>query len=383
MAYSQTVHKTALPGSRLPQWLAVIALVYVLISAVGLIGTGFKAATGGQAEELFSFAVNPFVGLIIGILATVLIQSSTSVTALIVGMVAGGLPVAIAVPMILGSNVGTTVTSSFVSLGYVRNKEEFRRAFAAASVHDFFNLIAVVIFLPLEIMFGVLERSAAAITGLFMGDANLSMSGMNFMGALTKPLVGALQGVANLLPGAFAGLIMVVIGLAMIILAISQISKLLKMLMVGKAKAVMHNAIGKGPVTGIVSGTVVTVIVQSSSVTTSLMVPLAGAGTFTTRQIYPFTLGANIGTTLTALLAATAVSGAVAASALQIALVHVLYNLFAVALIFGLPFLRYLPVLGAETLAALAAQRKIYAVAWILGVFLVLPLLLLAITTIF
>lgn len=383
MAHAPTLDQTASPGSQLPQWLAVAALVYVLISAVGLIGTGFKSATGGQAEELFSFATNPFVGLVIGILATVLIQSSTSVTALIVGLVAGGLPVSIAVPMILGSNVGTTVTSTFVSLGYVRSKEEFRRAFAAATVHDFFNLIAVVIFLPLEIMFGLLERSAAAVANLFVGDSNLSMSGMNFMGMLTKPLVGTLESASNLLPGIFAGLAMVVIGLALIILAIAKISKLLKTLMVGKAKAVMHNAIGKGPVSGILSGTVVTVIVQSSSVTTSLMVPLAGAGTFTTRQIYPFTLGANIGTTLTALLAATAVSGAVAASAMQIALVHVLYNLFAVTIIFGLPFLRYLPVQGAELLAALATQRKIYAVVWILGVFVVLPLLLLAITTIF
>ncbi|MEN2980168.1 Na/Pi symporter [Tistrella bauzanensis] len=383
MTETQALDQSAESGRRLPQWLGVIALIYVLISAVSVIGTGFKVATGGQAQELFSFAINPYVGLVIGILATALIQSSSTVTSLIVGMVAGGLPVAIAVPMIMGSNVGTTVTNTLVSLGHVRSKDEFRRAFAAATVHDFFNLLAVVIFLPLEIMFGILERTAMSITGLFVGDANLSMSSVNFMKMLTKPLVGTLEGVSNLLPGIFAGLAMVVIGLALIFLAITYIGKLLKVLMVGKAKEIMHRAIGKGPITGIFSGTLVTVFVQSSSTTTSLMVPLAGAGTFSLRQIYPFMLGANIGTTVTALLAATAVGGAVAVPAMQIALVHMLFNIFAVLVIFGLPFLRDLPIYGAEMLGALASERKIYAAAWIVGVFLLLPLLLIAITTSF
>lgn len=383
MTETQALDQSAGSGRRLPQWLGVIALIYVLISAVSVIGTGFKVATGGQAQELFSFAINPYVGLVIGILATALIQSSSTVTSLIVGMVAGGLPVAIAVPMIMGSNVGTTVTNTLVSLGHVRSKDEFRRAFAAATVHDFFNLLAVVIFLPLEIMFGILERTAMSITGLFVGDANLSMSSVNFMKMLTKPLVGTLEGVSNLLPGIFAGLAMVVIGLALIFLAITYIGKLLKVLMVGKAKEIMHRAIGKGPITGIFSGTLVTVFVQSSSTTTSLMVPLAGAGTFSLRQIYPFMLGANIGTTVTALLAATAVGGAVAVPAMQIALVHMLFNIFAVLVIFGLPFLRDLPIYGAEMLGALASERKIYAAAWIVGVFLLLPLLLIAITTSF
>lgn len=383
MGHTETFDHAPSSGNRLPQWLGVFALIYVLISAVSLIGTGFKVATGGQAQELFSFATNPYVGLVIGIVATALIQSSSTVTSLIVGMVAGGLPVSIAVPMIMGSNVGTTVTNTLVSLGHVRSKEEFRKAFAAATVHDFFNLLAIMIFLPLEIMFGLLERCASAITGIFVSDTNLSMSDVNFMKTFTQPLVGSLESVSNLLPGVFAGIAMVIIGLVLIFSAITFIGSLLKVLMVGKAKEIMHRAIGKGPVTGIFSGTLVTFFVQSSSTTTSLMVPLAGAGTFTIRQIYPFMLGANIGTTVTALLAATAVSGAVAIPAMQIALVHMLFNVFAVLVIFGLPFLRDLPIRGAEILGRLASEKKIYAAAWIVGVFLLLPLVLIALTTVF
>lgn len=384
MSHVETLDRASAPGAgRTLQWLAVIALIYLLICAVSLIGSGFKVATGGQAQELFSFASNPFVALVIGIVATSLIQSSSTVSSLIVGMVAGGLPVAIAVPMIMGSNIGTTVTNTLVSLGHVRSKDEFRRAFSAATVHDFFNLIAVAIFLPLEIMFHPLERTAGATAGLLLGDTNLSMSGMNFMKKLTAPVVGTVEGIANLLPGIFAGLAMVMIGLALIFLAITYIGKLLKVLMIGKAKAVLHAAIGRGPIAGIGSGTLVTILVQSSSTTTSLMVPLVGAGTFTTKQIYPFMLGANIGTCVTALLAATAVTGAVAAHALEIAFVHLFFNVLAVLVVFGLPFLRNIPIMGADWLAALAAEKKIYAAAWVLGVFFALPLLLVAATSIF
>ena len=373
----------AVSGNRWPQWLAVLGLIYVLICAVSMIGSGFKAATGGQAQELFSFASNPYIGLVIGIVATALIQSSSTVTSLIVGLVAGGLPVGIAIPMIMGSNVGTTVTNTLVSLGHVRDKSEFRRAFSAATVHDFFNLIAVAIFLPLEIMFGLLERVSAWLATLLVGADSYSMSDMNFMKALTKPFVNLVDGATGMLPGAMAGLAMVVIGLVLIFVAITYTGKLLKVLMGGKAKEVLHSAIGRGPVAGIASGALVTTFVQSSSTTTSLMVPLAGSGTFSLRQIYPFMLGANIGTTVTALLAATAVGGAVASSALQIALVHLMFNVFAVVVIFGLPFLRELPLQGAEWLADIAAEKKIFAAIWMLGVFNVLPLLLIAASMVF
>ena len=373
----------AVSGNRWPQWLAVLGLIYVLICAVSMIGSGFKAATGGQAQELFSFASNPYIGLVIGIVATALIQSSSTVTSLIVGMVAGGLPVGIAIPMIMGSNVGTTVTNTLVSLGHVRDKTEFRRAFSAATVHDFFNLIAVAIFLPLEIMFGLLEKVSAWLAALLVGADSYSMSAMNFMKALTKPFVNLVDGATGMLPGAMAGAAMVVIGLVLIFVAITYTGKLLKGLMGGKAKEVLHSAIGRGPVAGIASGALVTTFVQSSSTTTSLMVPLAGSGTFSLRQIYPFMLGANIGTTVTALLAATAVGGAVASSALQIALVHLMFNVFAVVVIFGLPFLRELPLQGAEWLADIAAEKKIFAAIWMLGVFVVLPLLLIAASMVF
>ncbi|RBW41516.1 Na/Pi cotransporter family protein [Psychromonas sp. B3M02] len=363
------------------QWITVALLIYLLICAVGIIGSGFKMSVGGHATELFAFASNPFAGLVVGIVATALIQSSSTVTSIIVGLVAGGLPVELAVPMVMGANVGTSITNTIVSLGHVRAKEEFKRAFSAATVHDFFNLLSVLIFLPLEIAFGFLERMGGWLASLFYGAGDTSIKGFNFVKAATAPVVDSFKSVGNSLGEQVGGVSLIIVGILLIFVAITLVGKLLKKLMVGKAKGIMHTAIGRGPVSGITSGTLVTILVQSSSTTTSLMIPLAGSGAFKLKDIYPFTLGANIGTCITAVLAATAVTGN-AEAALQIAFIHLVYNILGVLVIYGIPALRNLPVKAAEALGATAAENKFAALGYILGVFFVIPALCLTVSSI-
>ncbi|MGD8914645.1 MAG: Na/Pi symporter [Candidatus Thiodiazotropha sp.] len=365
-------------SSNWKQWLGIAFLVYLLLVAVGMIGSGFKMAAGSQAKELFEFASNPVTALVIGVLATALIQSSSTVTSIIVGLVAGGMPVEIAIPMVMGANIGTTVTNTIVSLGMVRQGEDFRRAFAAATIHDFFNVLSVVIFLPLEVMFGFLEKMGAYLASLMVGGESMSVKGFNFIKPLVKPPLNLLKdtfgsmGFSDLIVGA----VLIILGITLIFFVITAIGKILKVVMVGKAKVILHNAVGRGPVSGITSGTLITVLVQSSSTTTSLIVPLAGSGVFSLRQVYPFTLGANIGTTITALLAATAVTGANAIFALQIALIHFLYNLIGVVVIYGIPFLRGIPIKAAEILSVLAQKNKIYVAGYMLLVFVIIPIIL-------
>ncbi len=370
-------------GQALPQssaggtgqrWALVGLLVYLLLIAVSLIGGGFKIAAGDQAKELFAFATNPVVALVVGTVATALIQSSSTVTSIIVGLVAGGLPVQIAIPMVMGANIGTTITNTIVSLGHVRRGDEFRRAFAAATIHDFFNLLSVAVFLPLEIAFGVLEKSGAYLARLMVGGESMSPKGLNFIKPLVKPPVKFVQDtVLAPFPEVLTGVLMIVLGIVAIFFVINVIGRQLRVLMVGRAKEILHAAVGRGPLAGIGSGTLMTVLVQSSSTTTSLIVPLAGTGVFSLRQVYPFTLGANIGTCITALLAATAVTGVNAVFALQIALIHLLYNVAGVIVIYGIPWLRNLPLWAAERLAEAAVRRKVYALAYLLVVFFVLP----------
>lgn len=367
------------------EWLVVAFAIYVLITAVSGIGAGFKMAAGDQAGELFQFAANPFVGLLVGILATVLTQSSSTTTAITVGMVAGGLPIGIAVPILLGANIGTTVTSTLVSLGMARDRRVFERAFGAASVHDMYNLLSVLIFLPLELMFGILERSSGWLAGVTGGsDGGPIAAVFTAIGAgvkaFTDPGVDVLKWGVSPLAEVWAGIVLILLGVVLILAVIDLIGKMLKVLMVGRAEKIFHTAVGRGPLSGIASGTLITVMVQSSSTTTSLAVPLVGSGKFSVKQIFPFTIGANIGTTLTALIAAFAFTGVEGEAALQAAYVHVLYNLFCATVIFGLPFLRPLPVAAALWLARLGAANKLYVVAWVLGVFLVIPGLLLLVS---
>lgn len=363
-------------------WVLIAILIYGLLVAVSTIGSGFKLAAGEQAKELFAFASNPITALVIGIVATALIQSSSTVTSIIVGLVAGGLPVEMAIPMVMGANIGTTITNTIVSIGMVKASDEFKRAFSAATIHDFFNLLSVIIFLPLEIMFGFLEKLGAYFASLLVGGDSMSIKGFNFIKPIVKPATSTIENIFQSIGfgSTTVGVLMIIFGIALIFLVITYIGKLLKVLMVGKAKDILHKAVGRGPISGITSGTAITVLVQSSSTTTSLIVPLAGSGVFSLRQIYPFTLGANIGTTITAILAATAVGGPLAIFALQIALIHFIYNLLGVIFIYGIPFLREIPIKLAEALASLAVKRKIYIVLYVLTVFFILPALLIAFT---
>lgn len=360
---------------KLFSWLVLLASLYAMLLAVGIVGSGFKWISGGKegAEQLFSFAVNPFLSLLVGILATALVQSSSTVTSVIVGLVAGGMPVEAAIPMIMGANIGTTITNTLVSLGHATKKDEFRQAFAAATVHDFFNLLAVMIFLPLEMMFGLLEHLSGALAPYLAASPSATMHDYNFMGMITKPAIHLVKDGLGFLPAKVAAGTMIFLGVILIFASITLMGKVLRTLMVGRAKQLLHAAIGRGPISGISSGVVMTVLVQSSSTTTSMAVPLVGTGVFTVRDIYPFTLGANIGTCITAILAATAISGAPGVLAMQIALVHLLYNVLGVILVYGIPFLREVPLNCANKLAAVASKRHSLAALYVLSVFFIIP----------
>lgn len=365
----------------LMRWANLVFMLYLLLLAVSMVGGGFKLATGEQAKTLFEFASHPVAGLMIGLVATALIQSSSTVTSIIVGLVAGGLPVETAIPMIMGANIGTTVTNTLVSLGHMRCKVEFKRAFASATVHDFFNLLAVLIFLPIEMMFGMLEKISHWLISPMLATGDMSIKGFNFVKPITKPVISALKEPLGAFSDSIAGIILIALGIITVFLAITIMGKLMKKLMVGRAKDILQSAIGKGPIHGIVSGSIVTVLVQSSSTTTSLMVPLVGTGVLKVRDIYPFTLGANIGTCITALLAATAVTGEYAVFALQIALVHLTFNILATVFIFGIPFLRELPLKGADIISDMAMKNKSVVAIYLIAVFIVMPGAILALTT--
>ena len=371
-------HERDSPGGKILKWISIVALTYLLLASINMISGGFKWFSGGKegAEELFAFATNPFLALLIGVLATALVQSSSTVTSVIVGLCAAqnGLPLEAAVPMIMGANIGTTITNTIVSLAHANDKTDFKRAFAAATIHDFFNLICVLIFLPLELLTGFLSKSAIWMASFF-NSSSLEISKYNVLKKVTAPVSKGLQ---SFLESMFANspkigsLILILIGVLCIFLSIYFMGKILRKVMQGPAQAILNRTVGGNPVVSILAGTIVTVLVQSSSTTTSLIIPFAGKGILKLRQIYPFTLGANIGTCITALIVALAVNENFEA-AITIAIVHLLFNLLGVVVDYGIKWLREVPIVMAEKMSNVAAEQKMLAVCYIVAIFFILP----------
>jgi solute carrier family 34 (sodium-dependent phosphate cotransporter) len=351
----------------------VLLFLYFFLIGIAFLEAGIAATGAGFQAQLLREVSHPISGLCAGLLATVLVQSSSVSTATIVGMVGSGtLPVSLAVPMIMGANIGTTVTSTLASLGSIRRTEEFRRAFAAATVHDYFNVMAVALLLPLELATGFLSESAEWLSENLRGrEFNAAAPPQSPIRAVVKLPVGWMEG---LLEGSrLVSPIFLAIGLVLIFISLTLITKNMRRLVAGGVERVMNRVVaGGGGSIGILVGIGVTVAVQSSSITTSILVPLVAAGVLTLPNAYPITLGANVGTTITALLASLAV---LRPEGLTIALVHSLFNLVALLIVYPYRPIRLIPVRLATATADLAARRHTAVLAYVIGLFLVLPLL--------
>lgn len=358
-------------------WIGVAFFVYLLICGVNVMSRGFQGLGADTAHALFGFTTNPLVGLCVGLLATVIVQSSSTTTALTVAAVgSGALTIGGAIPVILGSNLGTTVTCTLVAVGFVGAREDFRRALAASTVHDFYNLIALAIFFPLELIFHPLERMSAWLASGYYGVSWIpDPSDFNLLRTITNPAVNGVRHVTALVGDqTLAAAIMILVGVVLIFVAIRYVGKLLRTLMVGRARAVLIRVVGGNKYIAMLAGALATAFgTQSSTVTQSIVVPFAGTGVLSTKQVYPVTVGANLGTTVTALLTAFAVSGAFAEIGLQAAFVHLLYNVLSAIVIFIIPILRPLPPFLAGRFAGVAVGHRWLIVTWIVGLFLLLP----------
>lgn len=352
----------------------VVALIYVFLVGVSSLEAGIKIMGEDTQERLFAAASNPIAALCMGILGTVLVQSSSASTSVIVGLVASGaVGVDEAVPMVMGANIGTTVTNTLVSLGHIRQSNEFRRAFAAATVHDFFNVLAVAILLPAELATGVISRTAEWMSRRLVGSA-----GTEWKSPIKAWVKQPVEWIASLWEalgtrGTVQGALMVATGLIIILVALAFITRNMRALVADRVERSINAMLSRGGGTiALLLGIVITIAVQSSSITTSILIPLAGAGVIALRNAYPVTLGANVGTTITALLASLAASSP---EALTVALAHTTFNVMGIIVLYVIPLARNLPIRGAEWLAGIAVERRSLAVAYVAVVFIVLPLI--------
>jgi sodium-dependent phosphate cotransporter len=381
--------------------LIVLVLLYFFLGGMDLMGHGLKdlgknptfdkkaPQTGenlpyrGIVYDIFSYADNPLVGLFVGILATAIFQSSSFTTSFTVSLVVTTpLTLHQAIFIIMGANIGTSVTNTGVSFTHLRRKDEFERAFGAGIVHDFFNFLTVGVLLPIEWAVwtltgkGLLERVSEMLASGFYTGAPTGEKPTNFLKEAVDPFVKWSADLVHTVIGSpvWAGIAVTVLGVAVLFAALLLITQVLRSLVLKRVEAFFDRVLFRNAATAYVVGLVLTAIVQSSSITTSLAVPLVGAGLLTMRQIFPYTLGANLGTTFTALIASFATSADTPDQArvgVALAFSHMLFNILGAAIWFPL---RLVPITAAQWWAARAAHSRKYAVLYVVVCFFALPI---------
>ncbi|HEY3402775.1 MAG TPA: Na/Pi symporter, partial [Ohtaekwangia sp.] len=310
---------------------------------------------------------NPFTALFIGLLITAMLQSSSTTTSLVVALVASGsITLENAIPIIMGANVGTTITAVIVSLGFINRKKEFRRAVAAGSYHVFFNLLTVFILFPLEYYYGFLSTISANIAHYFFSPVGQPVQNtVNHFWSGFSPVINFLL---ESIPSPF---ILAVIALALLFSSILIFRKLISDLLEAKSPEAFARFFFKNQLKSFGWGLLTTAAIRSSTITTSVVVPIVAKKITTLRQAAPFIMGANVGTTITAFIAATL--NANTSSAISIAIAHFLFNLIGVIIFFPVPVLQKLPIELASGLGRITLKYRLAGFVFLLLTFFFIP----------
>ncbi|CAG5120964.1 unnamed protein product [Candidula unifasciata] len=441
----------------------VFLLLYIFICTLDLLSNAFRLLGGKTAGSVFQdseLLANPITGLMIGVLATVILQSSSTSSSIVITMVASNIiDIRPAIPIIMGANIGTTVTNTLVSLAHSMNRKEFRRAFSGAVVHDVFNWLTVLILLPLEYFTGYLYHLTKAIVSSLSLET-MKAKDQDLLMVLTKPLTSRIvevdknvitaiaegkneymdkpllkvycsfnttredtlvnktvtdnitgsvswvmsnETVEKVTPGekcetlmsligwndTASGILLFIASIIMLSLCLYALVKLLHSLLGGhiaKAARKTINADFPRPfhwLTGyaaLVVGAGMTILVQSSSVFTSALTPLVGIGCLKLERMYPLTLGSNIGTTFTGILAALAASSSTISVALQLAFCHLFFNISGILLFYPIPKMRLLVINIAKYLGRTTACYRWFAIAYLVFMFLIFPAMFFAVS---
>lgn len=352
-------------------WIAVIALLYFFLTSIDLMGVSFKLFGKDFAVALIKGTSNPFVALFVGLLATSIIQSSSTTTSITVGLVSAGIiPISNAVPIVMGANIGTSVTNILVSIGHITRNDEFERAFSGALVHDFFNLITAFILLPVELKTGYLQKCGTWLANFFTGfEGGTHHSPLKMIVKPASELIKEIFTKVFNLGARPAGIIMLILSLLVLFASLFFLVKLMKLLLISRLELVFDKYICRNDLIAFTMGLSFTVMVQSSSVTTSLLIPLLAAGILTLEQALPMTMGANVGTTVTAILASMAGN----VQGLTIAMVHLMFNISGILMIYPFKPIRMIPIKMARWMGKQGVERKWVVAVFILGIFFVIP----------
>ncbi|XP_014662695.1 PREDICTED: sodium-dependent phosphate transport protein 2B-like isoform X1 [Priapulus caudatus] len=428
--------------------IALLMLLYLFVCSLDFMSSAFRllgGKTAGQAFRNSEVLTNPVGGVMAGILITVLVQSSSTSTSIVVTVVASGLlDVQPAIYLIMGANIGTSVTNTIVAMAQAGNRNEFRRAFGGATVHDMFNWLTVIVLLPIEALSHYLYRvTSLIVTEMTARNTTREDFDKELLKTITKPFTSLVVKIDKSIMYSIAkgqdlpdsaslnkrwckfankeitreiqnethlynvteiekvgvekchtlfalvswsdslvGAILLVVSLVSLCICLIFIVKLLNSIFRGQVAGMLRKFINAdfpgcmSYFTGYIAmlvGAGFTVLVQSSSVFTSALTPLVGIGVLTIERMYALTLGANIGTTTTALLASLTASSDKLADTIQVALAHLFFNISGILIFYPIPFMRQIPIAMAKCLGNYTAKHRWVAVVYTFLTFLILP----------
>ena len=373
--------------------LMLLVGVFLFISSLEGVKSGFKLIFAEWQEgilDMIGSTKAPITGLALGVLGTALVQSSSAVVAATMvsmsTMVAGGLPLDAAmrfsVPMVLGANIGTTITNTLVIFGVRRGMtiEEFGETIPAVIVDDVYEALTISLFFIVEMMTGLLSS-----TVLWLGDVFTEVLKMEQVFAtfdktiidiiIKEPIVKPISSLmTGLLGQRIGGLALFVIWFAVIIFSMGLITKGLENIIAMEWEDTVQAAFSS-PMRGFFTGFSITWLVGSSSIGSSLVIPFLATKVVDLKKAYPYLCGCNMATTVDLSQIYGYIAGGVVGMMLGSA--HVLLNIMALLLWLVSP-LRFVPVVISEKLGRLLVSNKnasLSLVVWVVFMFFMMPLI--------
>ena len=260
--------------------LTLIGGLALFLYGMDVMGAGLEKVSGGKLERILEkLTSNPLKGVLLGAGVTAVIQSSSATTVMVVGFVNSGImKLSQAIGIIMGANIGTTVTSWLLSLTGID------------SGNVWINLLKPSSFTPVLAMIGIVlmmtgKKSKKADVGEILLGFAVLMTGMESMSGAVKPLAD-----------------------------VPEFTNILTM---------FHN-----PILGILVGALLTAVIQSSSASVGILQALSVTGAFTYGSVIPIILGQNIGTCVTAMISSVGANR----NAKRTAFVHLYFNIIGTVL---------------------------------------------------
>lgn len=259
--------------------LTMVGGLAMFLYGMSVMGSGLEKMSGGKLEKILeSLTSNPIKAVLLGAGVTAVIQSSSATTVMVVGFVNSGImKLSQAIGIIMGANIGTTVTSWLLSLTGIESSNFFLRMLKPSSFSPILAIIGVILY-----MSG--KEKKKDIGEIMVGFAVL-MFGMEMMSGAVEPLAD-----------------------------VPEFTNVLTM---------FHN-----PILGVLVGAGLTAIIQSSSASVGILQALSVTGAFTYGSVIPIILGQNIGTCVTAMISAVGANKA----AKRTAFVHLYFNIIGAIL---------------------------------------------------